>query len=144
MEFDPAEKAIEYFGKIQSMINKDIGEVLRARARTLPGMIESVGLVPSLSFCYGKATNKTFEKVKKAWECWPNSKIEVKKEEGGYAIYLLLSLLYLKDLGIISNEEIKEPIKVFKKILTKESITARLLMPYLIEVKRLVEAVYGE
>ena len=141
MDLNPIDKSIEYFGKIQTLIDEKIGRSLRARARALPGMMESVGLIPTLSFCYGKAKRETYNEILKRW---PNNPIEVKEEEGGYAIYLLLSLLYLRDLGIIDDEEMKDPIKAFKKLLTKGAIATRLLMPYVVEIKRLAEAVYGE
>ena len=146
MEANPINKAIEYFSKLHEKLkDKELGKAFRSRARSLPSMIESIGLVPTLSFCYGKAEADLYRSIRSSWLSEGEIKAEKKEEKGGYALYLLLTLLYLRDLELIDERMLEEPIEAFKK-LSEEAlpIASKLLMPYLVEVKRLAEAVYPE
>lgn len=142
MRANPVSKAIQYFSKLHQKIDNELGRRLRARARELPSMIENIGLIPTLSFCYGKAEAETYKSIYNSY-C-SEEKIDVEKEKGGYGLYLLLALLYLRDLGLINDDMLKNPIDAFGKLCEESSIASRLLMPYLLEIKRLAEAVYPE
>jgi len=144
VETNPINKAIEYFSRLHEKLEgAELGRAFRSRTRSLPSMIESIGLVPTLSFCYGKAESNTYDTILKSW--YSESKIKAEKEKGGYALYLLLTLLYLRDLELIEDSMLKKPIEAFKKLSEEPlAIASKLLMPYLIEIKRLAEAVYPE
>jgi len=145
VEANPIRKAIEYFSKLHRKLEskEELGKAFRSRTRSLPSMIETIGLVPTLSFCYGKAEAKTYDNILGSW--LSESKIEADKEKGGYALYLLLTLLYLKDLELIDGSMLKDPIKGLQKLSEEQlPIASKLLMPYLVEIKRLAEAVYPE
>lgn len=145
MEVNPIAKAIEYFTVLQRKLgDTELGRKFRARAREIPGMIESIGLVPALSFCYGKAGAKTYKDTLESWFS-EGRQVKGDYEKVGYSLHLLLTLLYLKDLKLIEESMVKNPIDAFRK-LSREPlpITSKLLMPYLAEIKRLTEAVYPE
>ncbi|MEM2914639.1 MAG: type III-B CRISPR module-associated protein Cmr5 [Halobacteria archaeon] len=138
---DPIKAGIEDMKVIMSLIaeNESLDGKFRARARSLPSLINEIGLVPTLSFCYGKAEKEVYENVKKCF--YENRKIDKGDEEKkGYALYLLITLNYLKKLGLITSTE--DVVEVLKQLSGKGEITYRLLRPYLLQIKRLAEALF--
>ncbi len=127
---DPIYSALEIFSKIAEEANRsNAGSKLRARAREVIGLIEEAGLVPTLSFFYSKKD---------------------KEAEKGYELMLRAILEYLKKLNIITkNVETllsnhNEMIETLKELRGKSSIISPLLRPFLIEFKRLCEALWEE
>lgn len=123
---DPTKAAIEIFIEISSKVkNKDIGSELRTRARDIPQMIENIGIIPTLSFCYAKSRDE--DATSKAYE-----------------LYLKAILKYLNRIGIIDdvNQALQEPIETLNRIYNKVRTIGPLLRPFLIEFKRLAEAKY--
>ena len=118
------ENAEEEIGKI---IESDLGPKLRARAREMPELIEDVGLIPALSFCYAKAKGEDYESI-------------------AYGEYLTAILKYIIDkLGLlnISVEEAKnDPAKTLEELFPLSSVALSLLRPFLVEFKRLCEATW--
>lgn len=143
---EPTKAAIEDMKVIMSLIgeNSKLGEKFRTRTRSLLSLINEVGIVPTLSFCYGKAGKKIYEQVK---DCFHKmEKIEIEKIEGGseeevgYALYLFIALNYLKELGLIDQTE--RVIDALDQLFGKCEIASKLLRPYLLQVKRLSEALF--
>ena len=141
---NPVGLAIEIFTKIREEVGEDrvLGSKLRHRAREGPELIRSMGLIPTLSFYYAKAR----EALVGGGD----------KEERAYALYLMAIMSYLEKIGLVkdvshvfssqsrpSDKEVHEKlISVLDELAGKSLIAARLLNPFLIEFKRLCEAVW--
>ncbi|MEM3383315.1 MAG: type III-B CRISPR module-associated protein Cmr5 [Nitrososphaerales archaeon] len=130
---------------LESLENKEqseIGKSFRSRCREIPSLIEDVGLVPALSFCYAKASKDIYEKVKS--ELRKGGKIDGNNPtEKGYGIYFYLMLKRLKELKLIEETYLDDPIKALEKISEgKERVANRLLRPYIVQMKKLSEAVF--
>jgi CRISPR type III-B/RAMP module-associated protein Cmr5 len=137
-------KAIEDFDKLLSLLEKKeeskVGESFRARCRELPSLIEDVGFVAALSFCYAKATKDIYENIRKLIE----SKSTIKDSDStkqGYGIYFYLVLKRLKTLGLVKNG-LNKPIDVLEELTGKERLANKLIRPYIVQLKRLSEAVF--
>lgn len=120
----------------------EVGKSFRSRCRELPSLIEDVGLVPALSFCYAKAGNDIYEEVKKALK--NGRKInEEKHMEKGYGIYLYFVLKSLKEIKLIEEDHLDDPLKAFEELSKgKQRVASRLLRPYLVQIKKLSEALF--
>jgi len=157
---DPVELAMETFTKIRNEIgdNEELGSKLRARAREGPELIRSLGLIPVLSFYYAKARDALLGGGG--------------EEEKAYLLYFKAILLYLERLGLVKgvsdvfdlqsklqnasgasserkelekklrNEIHERVINILQDLINRSFIASRLLTPYLIEFKRLCEAVW--
>jgi CRISPR type III-B/RAMP module-associated protein Cmr5 len=141
---NPVELAIEIFTKIREEVGEDrvLGSKLRHRAREGPELIRSMGLIPTLSFYYAKARDALLG--------------EGRSEERAYALYLKAIMSYLEKIGLVkdvshifssqsrpSDKEVHEKlISVLNELSGKSLIAARLLNPFLVEFKRLCEAVW--
>lgn len=144
MVVDPIQKAIRDFNNLLELIekgilDKGIGSSFRTRTRSILSMIDDIGLVPALSFCFANATKDSYDKV---MEAWGGKKIEVDKEEGGYALYLFLTLSYLQELGFV--KDVKSPVSALESLINVQALASKLLRPYCVQIKRLAEAVFGE
>ena len=149
MKVNPVERALEVFTKIRSVIddNSKLGEDFETRARSLVSMISELGLVPTLSFCYGKAQQDIFKSV---YESFSSGKALPKNKETtkqSYALYLIVVLYYLKELRLVGD--FSRPDELIKTLHdmsqgNKAYLYSKLLMPYLIEIKRMAEALYGK
>jgi len=152
--FDPVGSALKIFAEIGKDIKsmKDesvVGSKLRTRAREGPELIRTMGLIPVLSFYYAKAREALLGKDG--------------SEERAYMLYLKAILLYLEKIRIIegasdifalqsteAGEETKSRVKdihshfinILQELSKKSHIATKLLIPYLIEFKRLCEAVW--
>lgn len=138
--------AIEDFNKLFIALNNnpksEIGRSFRARIREVISLILDVGLVPALSFFYAKCGKKIYDKITSENKETLN---ETDSTNKGYALslYYILNRLYeLKLLG--SNEAVKNPIKAFEELENKQRVAFNLLLPYLIQLKRLSEAIFEE
>jgi CRISPR type III-B/RAMP module-associated protein Cmr5 len=142
---NPVELAIEIFTKVREKVGEDreLGSKLRHRAREGPELIRSMGLIPTLSFYYAKAR----EALVGGGD----------KEERAYALYLMAIMSYLEKIGLVKDvsrvfssqsrsfddKEVHDKlINVLNELTGKSLIAARLLNPFLIEFKRLCEAVW--
>lgn len=140
--------AINDFIVIQNYIGdrKDTAKSFRARCREVPSLIDSIGLVPTLSFCYAKAGKKEYTRVVN--EINKTQKRGGSGDKGsveeGYAIYLYFILKTIRSLGFIGDVEVNNPIEALKKILDNERIVASIIRPYMIQLKRLAEAIFEE
>ncbi|MDW8044996.1 MAG: type III-B CRISPR module-associated protein Cmr5 [Nitrososphaerota archaeon] len=120
----------------------EVGKSFRSRCRELPSLIEDVGFVPAMSFCYAKASKNIYEKIKNTLE----NKGKIDDEESikkGYGIYLYFVLKKLRDLKLIEEAHLTEPIKALEEIAKgKQKIASKLLRPYIVQLKKLSEAVF--
>jgi len=149
------EKAVENAIKLASWVQGFVKEVgkdaekygssFRTRARSFPELMESSGFLPAFTFFYAKATEDTYRKL---CELVDDGKIEVTKvkevkdEEFGYAVYLHGLSAFLQELKLILDH--KCPVYIIKEL--KEAnrlvLARNLLLPYLLEVKKLSEALF--
>lgn len=141
---NPVELAIEIFAKVREEVGEDrvLGSKLRHRAREGPELIRSMGLIPTLSFYCAKAREALMGGGG--------------GEERAYALYLMAIMSYLEKIGLVkdvssifgsqsrpSDKEVHgKLISVLNELTGKSLIAARLLNPFLIEFKRLCEAVW--
>jgi CRISPR type III-B/RAMP module-associated protein Cmr5 len=141
---NPVGLAIEIFTKIREEVgeNRELGSKLRHRAREGPELIRSMGLIPTLSFYYAKARDALLGGGG--------------SEERAYALYLKAIMSYLEKIGLAKNvssifssqsrpsdKEVHDKlISVLNELSGKSLIAARLLNPFLVEFKRLCEAVW--
>jgi CRISPR type III-B/RAMP module-associated protein Cmr5 len=151
---NPVGLAIEIFTKIREEVgeNRELGSKLRHRAREGPELIRSMGLIPTLSFYYAKARKALVE----GGDREEREEERTKAEEKAYALYLMAIMLYLEKIGLVkdvssifssqsrpSDKEVhRRLINVLDELSGKSLIAARLLNPFLIEFKRLCEAVW--
>ncbi|MEM2351496.1 MAG: type III-B CRISPR module-associated protein Cmr5 [Thermoproteota archaeon] len=119
-----------------------VGESFRSRCRELPSLIEDVGLVPALSFCYAKAKEDYYKEVREALN--KEHKIDDDNHiEKGYGIYLYFVLKRLRDLKLIEDKHLDEPIIALEEIgRGKQRAAGRLLRPYIVQMKKLSEAIF--
>jgi len=153
-KLDPVRFALEIFAEIEKDVKSmkdesEVGSKLRTRAREGPELIRTMGLIPVLSFYYSKAREALQGKGG--------------PEERAYMLYLKAILLYLDKIGIIGGaSDIFAPrsteagegaksdlenihsrlINILQDLSGKSHVAAKLLTPYLIEFKRLCEAVW--
>ncbi|MHA1582935.1 MAG: type III-B CRISPR module-associated protein Cmr5 [Candidatus Baldrarchaeia archaeon] len=144
MNIDPVLEAIKDFEKLRKIIenNDKLGSKFRSRTRFMLSLIEDTGLVAALSFCYGKAEHETYENIIRVWHGEEEKLQEGEEEKKSYALYLYLVLQYLKKLGIISVDDVNNPISAFRTLEEKGTVTSRLIKSYLTHLKRFAEAVY--
>lgn len=141
--------AIDSIKRIRSAIDKmggreEFGSAFRGRSRELPELIESIGLLPSLTFSYAKAGKIVYEGVCNLIDTGSiNEKAleELDKTKFGYSSYLH-EVLYYIEKRMAKDVNHKDPITSFEKIYGKSQIIKQLLMPYLLEVKKLAEALF--
>ena len=122
---------------------EDYGSSVRTRARNFPELMESSGIMAAYTFIYAKATHTTYKVVCSSID--QNKPIlgsNVGKEEFGYATLLHGILQFLEDIGMVSDH--KEPGKAIEELWGAERTTlvSRLLLPYLMEMKKLSEALF--
>jgi len=121
------ELAVDVFLKIKSEVeSKSIGPKLRQRAREIPELIESMGLIPALSYCFAKANSSG-------------------DEAEPYKLYLRVILDYLHSLKFLEEDPEKafnNSVETIKKLYPISSVVTPLLRPFLIEFKRLCEATW--
>jgi len=138
--------AISDFERLYNALEKNeeskVGASFRSRCREIPTLIEDVGLIPALSFCYAKATKERYENIRKLIE-EGGTIDEGDNISKGYAAFLYFVLKRLKTLNLISDNSVAEPIEALKELRDlKGSVARKLLRPYIIQLKKLSEAVF--
>ena len=124
------------------------GSSFRARARTFPELMESSGFLPTCTYFYAEATKEVYEKVCRHLD---RGKInasdaeglsEIKEEAFGYAVFLHGVLKFLEIMNIIRDH--RNPVNAINELNeTSRLVLARsLIFPYLMEVKKLSEALF--
>ena len=165
---DPIKEAIQVFMDIKTKIidkldkeGEEVGSKLRTRAREIPEMILDLGLVPTLSFCMSKANIDNIKEVINIIErdSSPEKLKNAKPEELAYALYTYAVLKYLTTVAnkvgevelkieeLAENNEKEVSNKLFRYLdaLIEDNIKTllyKLLQPYLLQFKRLCEAIY--
>ncbi|MEM1546944.1 MAG: type III-B CRISPR module-associated protein Cmr5 [Candidatus Methanomethylicia archaeon] len=138
--------AIADFNKLLSCLEKgeesNVGGSFRARCRELPNLMESVGFIPALSFCYAKATKKVYESIKNSMESRGGKINDNDHTKKGYGLFLYLVLNRLKNLKLI-EADLTDPGSVLEELADgKEGIASKIIRPYIIQLKNLSEAVF--
>jgi CRISPR type III-B/RAMP module-associated protein Cmr5 len=156
----PEERAVNDFKLVyklfQDIVNslgkdkEEFGKSFRARSRESPSLLYEIGVIPTISFIYSKTkdsekqTYVTFiDFVTKDQAASENLK-KLNSTEGGYAAYLYLILSEISRLIPKINIDPKSPLSCIEVLTGSELLTIlpSLLMPYLLEIKRLAEAVF--
>jgi len=153
---------------IDKLKDEKLGSKLRSRAREIPEMILELGLVPTISYCLAKAGVDNVIKVVRVIRKDSRESIsELERsdqEELAYALYTYFLLNYLSivakkinnveiDLdGLAGKNNIEEKVKeIDNKLIryleelmksTIKTLAHELLYPYMLQFKRLCEAVY--
>ena len=136
---------IDFENLLTILENKEkskVGTSFRSRCREIPSLIEDMGLVPALSFCYAKAGKDTYNDMKSMLR--NGGKITDKNHvERGYGIYFYFVLKRLKELKLIEDTHLDEPIKALEELgQGKERVASRLMKSYIVQLKKLSEAVF--
>jgi len=151
--FNPIKLAIENYNYIYSNVLKNaiekeklpnIETSTRARSREVLSLIQELGLLGVLSLYYGKAEKENYDSLIEILE--GREKEEKKlfsKTEAGYAVILYLILKGIESLNIVKID-CKKPYEAINELSKKEnlskiSVIEKLLIPYMIEIKRLCE-----
>lgn len=168
-KIDPTREAIQVFLEIKKTVidhlegdkSEEVGSKLRTRAREIPEMIVEMGLIPTISYCIAKANISNFQKVTNSLELgtFIDELKNVKSEELAYALYSYVILKYMSIIAgnlngvkfglddLVRKEKAEVSDLIIKYIgaltenMTKIPIT-QLLLSYLLQFKRLTEAVY--
>jgi|YelNatPaOPRAMG01_1025707.scaffolds.fasta_scaffold07589_3 CRISPR type III-B/RAMP module-associated protein Cmr5 len=128
---------------LESKEKSEVGKSFRARCRELPSFIEDAGFVSALSFCYAKASNNIYNQIKSTLEKSSEKIKDNASTEKGYAIYLYFVLKNLKDLKLIEETHLSEPIKALEELEGEKSrVASKILRPYLVQLKKLSEAIF--
>jgi len=149
--------AIDSVKKIQDAIDKiaqrkgldqkrkeEFGSAFRGRTREFPEFVESLGLLPSLTFAYAKAGKLAYRGVCSLIDTGNIDKEalnELDKTKFGYGSYLH-EVLYYIERNVMKDIDHTNPIASFEKMYGKTHIIKQLLMSYLLEVKKLAEALF--
>lgn len=161
---DPIKEALEVFMNIKKKVidelgdesKEEVGLKFRTRAREVPEMILELGLVPTLTYCVAKASVENIVKVITVIELdSPVDKLkDIRTEDLAYALYTYALLKYIgiitgkfdvEDLVNINNTDASYRLLNYLEVLINDNIEAavhKLLQPYLLQLKRLSEAVY--
>lgn len=132
----------DLLGSLEKKENSEVGKSFRSRCRELPSLIEDVGFVPALSFCYAKASKTIYDIIKSTLK--GKGKIDDNNDmEKGYGIYLYFVLKRLNDLKLIAEAHLDDPVKALEEIQKgKQRVASRVMRPYLVQMKKLSEAVF--
>lgn len=154
---------------IDKLKDEKLGSKLRSKAREIPEMILELGLVPTISYCLAKAEIDKVIKVVRVIKKGDSeaieelSKLKLKEsdqEKLAYALYTYVLLNYLSTIARTINnaeldlekltdkdntEEVSNKLIRYLEELMKSNIKTlahELLYPYMLQFKRLCEAVY--
>ncbi len=151
---DPVGLAIKHMKLVAEAAKaaKQAGEGVRRRARELPSLMLQAGLVPTLTFFMSKAEENEFME----WFSYlrnpqptnrPSS--DLKGEGGGYSVLLAMIFDAMEKLAGVNVGSVSGFTDLLKILLgigsgRGESLRiSRILMPYLVEVKKLATALLG-
>jgi len=131
-------KVIENSGKIS-----DVEKSTRARSRELPSLIQELGLLGVLSYYYGKSEKENYSLLIQFLEKKSQERDIPDNTKMGYAVILYLALRGIEALNIIKIDY-KDPYSSITELnkeenLNKVAVIEKLLIPYLVEIKRLCE-----
>ena len=177
---DPVAMAIEHMLLVQRLAEKtaekckigrrELGAAVQRRAKDLPGMVYTVGLVPAITFYMSKVGNSKLysmiyrllvsgdekqaeDVVKEAFReegGRDNSLCEEMsaKEAAGYTTLLAMAAAVLAKAGVLESDPsslqgLASSLKTLRER-GSESYAARLLVEYLGEAKKLAEAFFAK
>ncbi|MDT7886690.1 MAG: type III-B CRISPR module-associated protein Cmr5 [Thermoproteota archaeon] len=149
--------AIDLFDTVYEKIFKEfkaekvpsIETSLRQRSREMPSLIQEIGIVGALSYCFAKG-NKYYPELINILESKDKSREQetkdvlskIKKEpDAGYSVYLYILLKAIDNTKLLQIN-VKDPYSAIKNLsqnLDKARIIERAIMPYLLQIKRLCE-----
>ena len=136
----PVESAIRNFRRVYERIAnlEEAQKSLRTRARGFPSLMMQMGLPASLTFLAAKAEEGY---VKAAIDLLQGESVE-DDEKLGYALYLLLVLWRIESFtGAKLTARLPEGMgEVIEEVGEKSRFLERMLVPYLLQVKYLSEA----
>ena len=131
-------EALEDFNAVYENVKnlEKVRKSFRTRARSFPTLLTQMGLVPSLSFLAAKAGKNNIEQILEDPKTVENS------DKFGYAFYFTI---VMKRIGkIIGNDVLKsfvsKPIETMMEINRYSIYLEKKLIPYLLEIKMLAEA----
>jgi hypothetical protein len=149
--------AVELFDIIYEKIFKEfkteeapsIETSLRQRSREMPSLIQEIGIIGALSYCFAKG-NEYYPELINILESDDRSKelemknvlSKIKKEpDAGYSVYLYILIKAIDNTRLL-KVDIKDPYSIIKNLsqnVDKARIVERAIMPHLLQVKRLCE-----
>ena len=157
---DPVEIALELTSKLDDILKecKDSKEAVARRANDLDNLLAQLRFTPTLTFYLSKASER--KKVYNDLIGYLTSENEIKSlntickdatgEGSGYSILLALIVACLFRLGYIEENKIPNTfkdlidlLKSIRKDYKKELSIERSLSPVVIELKKLLNALYG-
>ena len=148
---DALEYSLNIISKVEELINvkknRKYGEDFQTRCRSLPELINDVGLLPVLTYVYAKATENVYEKVVKFMEGGMRAEeIDNDTDKVGYALFLYAVIKWLINKGLLqckSPEKISDELKELASASAmKITIIMNVLRPMYIVLKHLVDAKY--
>lgn len=159
---DPVKQAFDDICYLADIFKKlsfqdEMEKKFRTRASSMPSIIQGSGLVSSLTFMLSKIKAENFKKLAevmqnradpaKAAEVLEHLKSRAKasSEDLSYGLYLYFVLNYLASFpGILQGVAVNNPIEACKALLKTPHAASLLLEHYLIEIKKLSEALFKE
>ncbi|MGC8870867.1 MAG: type III-B CRISPR module-associated protein Cmr5 [Brevinematia bacterium] len=119
---------------------KEMEKSLRQRSREIPSLIQEIGLIGALSYCFSKGY-KYYPQILDALKGVQRIDDLAKETDAGYSIYLYFLLRGIEQIKILDVDHTKpyEAIKELSNNLDRARIIERLIMSYLVEIKRLCE-----
>lgn len=179
---DPVSMAIEHMLLVRSLAEKaaakcgidgkDKGGAIQRRAKDLPGMVYTVGLVPALTFYMSKVENsQLYTRIYELLRSGDEGRVDIIVEEvfreerekgkdnslckemggreaAGYTTLLAMAAATLAEAGILKGDpsSLQGLAASLKKLRDEggESYAARLLAEYLGEAKKLAEAFFAK
>lgn len=138
-------EAIKAFTEVAGKIEgQDALKSLRRRARNTPSMIMTSGLPQTLMFILSKSSENYYEHL------WGVKKGGLNEDEAaGYSAYLYVIMKFLKEQGLLAKEprtlkDVIEEIRRLDEEPARASAIQNLLMEFLLEFKKLAEALIEE
>ena len=163
--FDPVKAALTYVLRIAEQVRqcraldggeKVTGEAVKRRARDLPTLVASAGMVPALTFYMSKASAETLQTMLDkvlggegpSRELCGSLRDELGGSEGaGYSTLLALATRALEDMGYLggvtgSSDTVAALAQGLLSLrgTERELVAERRLLEFLVEVKKLAEA----
>lgn len=139
-------EAIKDFEKLFELLKRnpksDVGKSFRTRCREMPNLIDELGFVPAMTFCYAKSTHKNYQDIVKAFK--QNEHIEPDEStKKGYAVYLFLVLNRLQRLNLLLDKDVENPLSALERLSAGRSwLASKSIRVYLLQLKKLSEAVF--
>ena len=138
-------EAINLYKEVTSKVtDRNALKSLRTRARNTPSMIMTSGLTQTLTFLLSKSSKENYKYLSGTTKEKPKE-----DEKTGYSAYLYIIMKLLTKQGIIMKEpstleEVIDVIKWLDENPDKASIAQNVLMEFLLEFKKIAEALIEE